>query len=415
MQAARHWIQQNLGMFRWRNKARSKHSVGLRVTGVPSFLRQLEEGGINAAVLRWFEEVPVSIGDERVGNRDVDLLIDGSRVEDAVRIAVNQPGRVKCDLYSNSGVRGTTYRGLPYYPPALAEQILADRVRHPRGFLVPSPKMHLLSLAYHLCYHKGLEAGIDSGCLLAVERTPRRDYAKKFAELAAAAGATVAAPITLLGLHQYLRQHGWDIPLDLLPRWPKQTAWHSWLHEYETQALKAWSQKLPHLLAFFIRDDVVERGLTDAACDMLTERFTLLAVHELDGDAVERVTRRVRGGNWLEHNRATLVPPKLLAVCYDRHPAPVPATCVVGKRQKQARSAYPFVDNGNVFFKHEIRDRLNAMISGAPKIHGIHGADNALEAQYMLRTVFGPATDQTNELFLNHISGGVRAGGARAA
>ena len=112
----------------WRRRARKKHTARLRLTDVPGFLERLEEQGIPSVVLRWPEEVPRTSFEETDFTGDVDMLIDGRGLKQAIEIAAGQPGPVKCDLYTSTGHRGTTYRKMPYYPPVLAERILADRV-----------------------------------------------------------------------------------------------------------------------------------------------------------------------------------------------------------------------------------------------------------------------------------------------
>mgnify|MGYP006211368535 CR=1 FL=1 len=86
---------------------------------------------------------------------------------------------IRCDVYSVSGLRGSSYQGISYYPPHLAEGILERAVRHRSGAMVPSGRDHFYSLAFHALYHKGLRSGLPvSGpgleLLVGVEPTPRR-------------------------------------------------------------------------------------------------------------------------------------------------------------------------------------------------------------------------------------------------
>ena len=397
-------LRQRFALFRWRLKARKKNCVGLRVSDVPRLMQRLEEQEIPAVVLRWFDEVPRTPQEERRFTKDVDMLIDGSGVERAVALAAEQPGPVRCDVYSDTGQRGSTYSGMPYYPPMLAQELLRDRELYDGLFHVPRPDAHFRSLLYHLVYHKGLESGIPSGCHLSSTTQPKRNYAGLLVELAQSAGVVLMTPITLLSLHEQLQQMGWNMPLDLLARWPRQTAWHEWLLNGEKEQLRPWAEALPQLLVFFIRDDVASRGLNGTALDMLAEKFSVLATEQLSHEQTERVLRQVRGGDWVHYGKSTLIPPRTAVVCYDLHP-------VVGGVEEAAKlagrsnpKAYPLVENANVLFKHEIRRRLQQKANGPRRIHGLHGGDNAYESQHMLRVIYGAATDRMNAQFLAQVN-----------
>ena len=152
-------LRTKYAQFRFRLKARKKHCVGLRVGDVPRFVRRLQQNDIPAVVLRWFNEVPRTPQEERRCTDDVDLLVDGAGLEKAVALAADQPGPVRCDLYTDVGRRGSTYRGMPYYPPVLARQLLEQRVLFDSAFWVPGRQTHVASLMYHLFYHKGSTRG----------------------------------------------------------------------------------------------------------------------------------------------------------------------------------------------------------------------------------------------------------------
>jgi hypothetical protein len=392
-------LRKQLAIQAWRRKARKKSTARLMITDVPGFLQKLEQRGIRSVVLRWPDEVPQSASAEKVCTEDVDLLIDGNGLDCAIEIAAGQPGKIKCDLYTSTGHRGTTYRKMPYYPPVLADRILSHRECYNSSFHIPDPLTHFCSLAFHLVYHKGLESGIPSGCHLETSPAPKRDYGKLLEGLACAAGIPLEAPTSLFQLHQLLKKHDWEMPPDLLVRWPKQTDWHRWLLKQETNLLCPWAEKLPNLLVFILREDATGHGLTSQICEMLSEKFSILAVEEFSEQQQNSVMRKVRGGNWTEHRKTTLVRPTVAVICYDHHPAKV----AEGAAGKKAKSSYPLVENQNIFLKHEIRERINQLQKIQPAIHGIHGSDNAYESQHMIQAVFGPESDRMNQQFLNEV------------
>ncbi len=114
--------------------------------------------------------------------------------------------------------------------------------------------------------------------------------------------------------------------------------------------------------------------------------------------------RMVRGGNWVEHKRTTVVPPRIAVIAYDFSPK---TYSVDDPRQER----YPLVTNTNMFFKHEIRTELNQRHPQKRKIIGLHGSDNAYEAQHMLEAVFGEETEHQNMRFFELVSRGQHVSG----
>ncbi|MGH6815396.1 MAG: hypothetical protein ACREC6_06815, partial [Hyphomicrobiaceae bacterium] len=146
------------------------------------FLSRLNDAGCRYIVLRWFEGFP------RIVDGDIDILVHDEDVE-AVRsflrpmtvvaaLAGKYPPSRKCDVYSVSGLPGSTYKGLAYYPAHLAARLLARAERHPSGAMVPCKEDHFFSLAFHALYHKGLLSGLPtSNTTLLPNPAPRHDYA----------------------------------------------------------------------------------------------------------------------------------------------------------------------------------------------------------------------------------------------
>ncbi|NJN40444.1 MAG: hypothetical protein HC807_05845, partial [Gammaproteobacteria bacterium] len=136
---------------------------------------------------------------------------------------------------------------------------------------------------------------------------------------------------------------GENMPLDLLVRWPRQTPWHQWLVEQEQESLRSWAETLPQLLVFFLREDVTEQGLEQAAEDLLREKFSILAVQQLSSEQTQRVMRQVRGGNWLQYGKSVVVPPKIAVVCYDMQPQCDGLEEAAARANRKSVDAFPFV------------------------------------------------------------------------
>lgn len=387
---------------KWRKRKSRGRNISLRANNVLSLLRDFEQHGIKYVVLRWFDEVPLTAEEEASfpADHDIDILIDTKNAKKIASAACKYPGSIKCDIYNLTGNRGLAYNNLPYYPPVLAAKLLDNRIKYRDMFYVPDPRMYFNSLAYHLVYHKGLNSGIASGVNgLQSNPQPKRDYAALLEELGDKINMGLKRPYTLLSLHKYLKENKWDMPYDLLERWPVETQWHNYLLRKHTEALKPWADKLPGLIVFFIRQDIVELGKTDDVYDMLEERFEIVLKQELTQQQIADVSIGVRGGNWTGDIPNKIVVAAIAVVCYDHNPRAVSET------DRKRLALYPKVSNQNVFHKHEIRDRLDRDRSIPKRISsGIHCSDNPLEAQNMLQALFPETYQAVNQKILDGIT-----------
>ena len=369
---------------KWRRARKRGKTLRLQIGRPLEFLKALNEAGICYVVLRWFEDIPRTPEAERAMRQDVDLLVDSFAIEGVCRVAARFPGDVKFDFYSQTGRSGTAFKKYPYYPPVLANEILAHRRFHEDGFFVPSPQGHFKSLAYHLVYHKGIASGIPTGCEVVTDPSPARDYLRAMETLATECSIPLPAPITLLALHEYLKSEQWSMPHDLMVRWPQQHAWMHWLIRYEEEIVAQGAKDFPGLTVFLLRSDALEPAMMVKAEERLRTKFKILKTEVLSPAQVQRVMRSVRGGNWIEHKKTTLVEPRLALMCEDRQPRIMAA-------DHPLRRKYPLVKNENVFLKNDVRAELNAMFPITPKRIAIHGSDNEIEAQHFLKAIYGEA------------------------
>jgi hypothetical protein len=389
-----HWILKKRLLRKWR-KARHK-TIRLKVSDVPGMLEDMDKKGIRYVVLRWPEEVPVTAEQERLFSEDVDLLtdVDKRTLPVMADIVASRPGNVTCDLYSIGGRAGTSYLGMPYYPPVLAENVLENRHRHPKGFYVPQPLLVFRSLAFHVVYHKGLLSGIPTGCEIQTESCPKRNYKQRLEELGKSLNVEIEPPYSLLKLHDYLKQCKWNMPYDLLERYPRKGPWHEYLLHRELNLLRPWAQRLPGLLVFFIRQDATSPEKLDFITSQLSGKFHILRTEILSDEQIERVVRFVRGGNWIQGPNLELVRPVIAMITYDHNPVPV------DESDHLKKTSYPLVRNGNVFIKQHIREMLNSKFFTDGEIFGIHGSDNEFEAQHMLRAIYDQRVDEVNNMLV---------------
>jgi len=187
--------------------------------GLEQFFRTLRDRHIRYVVLRWFDELPrIKPGG------DVDLLIHDDDIEAIADLFVSEVRGVACDLFSVSGLRGSSYRGIPYLPPNQAIGVLDRAITFRDLLLIPAPEDYFLSLAYHAVYQKGLRSGIPTSERgHQPEAQPRHDYTGDLARLAAEAGIDIA--ITMESLDDYLAEREWRPLREMLPTLSERNAW----------------------------------------------------------------------------------------------------------------------------------------------------------------------------------------------
>jgi hypothetical protein len=372
--------------FRLAHAGLKNGTVRFKITDLSGFYDFLNAEGIPYVVLRWAEDVPMSAQEELTNYHDVDHLIDHSHIRLIMKYAAMRPGKVKCDFYSSSGRSGTSYKGMPYYMPIHAMQILASRVLDKRGFYRPCPEDEFYAYAYHLCYHKGHRCGIPTGMKIPHELSPARNYLLGLVSMAESLNITLPESINLLKLHEFLVENGWGMSNDLMVRWPDP---HPVLIEFmrrEEIASKSDLDAAKRLTVFVLRDDCDLLELKKEAFKLISGRFTIVEEVDLDEEAQNRVMRMTRGGNWVEKYRAEPVKPIAAIICLNSEKAgPLPVPMSPGKLSRR----YPHLENTDILIKRVIRERIN-QISPLPYHRvGVHATDNPLDSVETLKAVLG--------------------------
>ena len=373
------WFANSLRLAR----AKQRHkTVRFKVGNLRAFYAALEDKGIGYVVLRWTDDVPLDRQDANSLAHDIDHLVARDTIDRIKRIASRYPGRAKCDFYGMTGQRGTAYRGMPYLPPALAEEVLQSAAIRAHPFQTPAAQQMFLAFAYHLTYHKGVECGIDTGLDgVVAQADPARDYGAELQRLATLAGLDLPQPVTLLGLHKLLATHLWNMPLDLMVRWPHQHGVIKALTKLERATLAPLADKCGDLNIFVLRSDCEGTENEALARSMITQRFTILDDRPLSDDDTARLMRLTRGGNWFEKNREAPITPTHIFVCQQSAtPGPLPH----GMSAEKCAARYPHLDHTDVLIKRDIRDAVNAASGGPANRIVIHATDNAIEAAEVL-------------------------------
>ena len=270
-----------------RTKLRARRYISPKM-GIMGFLKELNREGIRYVVLRWFEDLPRPPPGE-----DIDFLVHDDDLEKMTDVLNNASGTLPCDLYSVSGLPGSSYLGMAYFPPFIAEDILRDRMLYEDYAYVPCPEHHFLSMAYHAAYHKAERSGLPERAGMGSEEAPgEHPYSEILRDLAGAIGKKIEPALT--DLHNALSEEGWNPPGDVLRKLGRRSPWVAGLlPRRENRSEKG------ELMAFVVREWAAERNMIDEIVSWLEKHgLEILKVKRFDEKQQRKVSRLLRGGNW---------------------------------------------------------------------------------------------------------------------
>ncbi len=340
--------------------------------GVQRYLRDLSLRSVRYVVLRWFENMPAMEPGE-----DIDFLVHDDDMDAMDEILGQYPGLIPCDVYSVSGLPGSQYRDMAYYPPYLASRILEDAVMHNGCCYAPSPEQHFFSLAFHAAYHKGLRSGIKSSLMdCDTEETPEHDYLPTLHRLARDNGFVCGS--TLEEIDDFLASHGWRPPRDMLAKLSEDNTWIR-KRFFEIEDKGSIYEKL---VVFVFREKVLEHGLDDLLMNKIEESgFRIIASKKLSQEEIDHSSGRIRGGNW---GRGPFPQsgggPAQAVVAIDTSPVRPP---------KDILKVNPHLSNENVrIVKEQLRTLVNKRIGKAAMFNAVHSSDNGDHALDYIGVMF---------------------------
>jgi len=254
--------------------------------GIQRFLDYLRNEKIKHVVLRFYEKLPEL---NREGG-DLDILVtdeDDHKIRDFLQ---ENPGPIGIDVWT---VSRTKYNDITYYPPPIARRIIDSAVDGPAGSKIPAPKEAFLSFAYHVVYHKGLFAGVQTSMPgVVVNEHPDNDYAGFLVRMAKDLGIDIK--ITLESLDEYLEKEGWRPKLDTLAKIAPRNKW-VWKRFFSGEP----SEEIG-LGVFIIKKKAFELGVTGFILKEISghEGFRVLRTKKLNEDEVMDIANSLRGGVW---------------------------------------------------------------------------------------------------------------------
>jgi hypothetical protein len=332
---------------------------------IEQFFSALKERNIAYVVLRWFDDLP-SIEE----GEDIDLLVadeDFFAIENLFS-DLDKSGQ-PVDIYSVSGLSGSSFRDIPYYPPHLAKEILDTRVWMSDSFAIPDEEHHFLSLAYHAVFHKGENSGIPNCELGANKGTPDHNYQLILRTLAS---KILEDPIDIEfnSLFRYLKLRRWTPELDTMRRLAVNDSWlSSLLPEDSNRPINEYGE----VVLFVVREWAIKNKKLDFIKDEIQRAgLRILELFFFNEDQKRIATEKIRGGKWDKGPYPVGGGfPACFVVCFDSSPiAP----------SREEIKCHPFVKNKNVFLKHVIRDKINQNLLSIFTANFLHSADDEFEA-----------------------------------
>jgi len=350
--------------------------------GVEGLFAKLNDAGIRYAALRWFDKLPVVDPGE-----DIDMLFEDDAMDrlDEFFIPKRVKGAVPCDIYSEGGLPGTAFEGLPYYESRLASQILSNTVLEKGLFKVPDTKHHFLSLAYHVVYHKAHTSGLSfMEGEVPLKDEVDHDYAQVLGDLADQLGIKVE--MTMKGLRKSLEDFNWNPAVDTIRKLSgRRPIIRRFLDTQDNL------EDGVNICTFVVRQWAYDKDLLAwITANLRCYGFDIKLVHVLNADEQERARANIRGGNWNQGPYPISGgPPAALIVACDYAPEPPDEELLL----KQ-----PYVTNYRfVIVKELLRKGINKYLPGNLRVNGVHSADDNLESWNYLEEVCPELIPQVSE------------------
>ncbi|MCM8532162.1 MAG: hypothetical protein NE330_13460 [Lentisphaeraceae bacterium] len=329
---------------------------------ITEFFTELKERNISYVVLRWFEDLP-----EVEEGEDIDFLVADKDIDafNELLVPAMYPGAQKIDLYSETGVKGTGYHSLPYYQTNLSREILKNRIFHKDLFACPDPKSHLLSLLYHIVYHKSEASGLP---VTKGEKYKRGEHDYPEIVQTLANELQINIPDTnLVELHSFLSEHSWAPSIDLIRKLSTTLCFSPWLASLYPKQIEKTS-----ITVYVIREWGRNKNLLETTIKLLeAEGLEILFSQELKQDTIQRSKDILRGGNW----GAGPWPvsggaPYAIIVALDQNPL-----------ENISTKTHPYLYNQRFHnCKENLRQFVNAKLPNQQKLNYIHCCDDTLES-----------------------------------
>ena len=331
---------------------------------VQGFLNSIKD--LDYVVLRWFDNLPYVEEGE-----DIDILVSDAHLQKLDEFLKGTKGYgIPCDIYTCGGLPGTDYRSVPYYPVKLSEKIIKNSILLNDIVRVPNSEHYLLTMMYHVVYHKGFDSHIDSKFSLSpYVGKPDHDYKVILQDLGKIAKLNLPAILTLETLDEFLFKKGWRPQKDTLKKLSKRNIWiQQRFFSSESDLANHWNG----FTLFIVREKGIP-FLNEIKTLLWDDGFEIIFEQEIPLNKRECAVHNIRGGNW---NRGPWPKsggnPIYVIAVYDLHPLEV---------NKSLAEKHLGIENARISkTKINIRDHINDLLDKSDWCNALHSADNSVEA-----------------------------------
>lgn len=338
-----------------------------------NFLNTLYKNNIDFVVLRWFNE----INSLESYKEDIDILINTKSLENLYDILDNQIGILPIDIYSSTGEEETSYAGLPYYPVEFATKILNNKELHKDGFFIPNNYYHLISLIYHVVFHKSLSSGLPINEAIQNNIIPKRNFKVLLKQILQDNNESIAE-LTLESLYLFLKAKGFIPQYDLILKLKglKKDDWFNFVlkdirNQYENKYTF-----VDGISIFLLRENAFNtKNINHMVNSFKDYGFELITHSKIKESNLEKAQKNIRGGKWdkgeYEINAGKPVYYFLVFDSFSKYP------------QGDYKHLYPNLENEKATkLKLELRFGLNS--SHQFSMNSIHSSDDFFEAVFYL-------------------------------
>jgi len=252
--------------------------------GIQGLIDGLRRKNLNYVALRFYQKFPKLY---RKGG-DIDILVSDEDTNSLKDFILENPGNIRVDVWN---VSEPNYKGMSYYLPRLATQIINNSEIGPAGSRIPCKKDSLLSLIYHALYHKGLNSGI-------LTTTPglesinilNNPYIKEIQNIANELNIKIG--LTMEELDDFMHQEDWRPKIDTLA---KIAQWNEWVR---VRFFNSYIEK-GAFSVFILRESAVKNFLVDDIKAFIKKKgFKVIQSTLLEGNERINANKYLRGGTW---------------------------------------------------------------------------------------------------------------------
>lgn len=346
---------------------------------LPEFLGLLHAASVKYVILRWF------INPEELLNQvDIDFLVADEDLLTVQTLLVKDGvgGKIKVDIYSISGIYGSSFRKIPYYPSYLAKKILDSRQFHKYFYFVPATHLYFFSFLFHLVFHKAEKTGIPVDQYDTIKISSDNKYVSELSRLSEITRIILPYLITLDSLFILLKQNDWIPPIE----WIRKVGHNKspWL-----MSLYPKIPKKPAIAVFIIREKANKFFIQDHLLTLFQNNKILVVYHSiLTEEEKRRAMTYLRGGKW-DHGPNIIGggDPYEVYLLVDFSPEEVPVNI---------SRDYPYLTNIRFLeLKFKARQLIEDLLECTDSINCIHSSDDDLEAREFIKILF-PGDSESN-------------------